>query len=171
MQAKQLQQDEKAIHHSMTAPVSPARAFAIFTEGLANWWPAEYTWSQEALETIAIEPGEGGHCFERGPYGFRCDWGRVLVWEPPHRLVITWQISPKREPQPNPAKASEIEVHFESEGPSRTRLEFEHRHFARHGEGSAEYRTILDSPQGWPYILDRYLNAVAEAEHRHGGFS
>lgn len=170
MHAKQLQQDEKAIHYSMTAPVSPDQAFAIFTEGLADWWPAEYTWSQEVLETITIEPGEGGRCFERGPHGFRCDWGRVLVWEPPHRLVITWQISPKREPQPNPAKASEIEVHFEAKGVSRTRVEFEHRHFARHGEGSAKYRTILDSPQGWPYILNRYLKAVAEDRHRHGGF-
>jgi uncharacterized protein YndB with AHSA1/START domain len=157
---KQLQPDEQAIRLSMVVPASLDQAFDIFTAGLANWWPAEYTWSQEVLETIAIEPGEGGHCFERGPHGFRCDWGRVLVWEPPHRLVFTWQISPKREPEPDPAKSSEVEVRFVSEEPSHTRVEFEHRHFARHGEGGAEYRAALDSPQGWPYILDCYAKAV-----------
>jgi uncharacterized protein YndB with AHSA1/START domain len=111
MNTKQFQQDEKAIHQIMTVPMSVEHAFKIFAEGLASWWPAEYTWSQDVLETIAIEPGEGGRCFERGPHNFECDWGRVLTWEPPHRLAFTWQISPKREPEPNPAKASEVEVH------------------------------------------------------------
>lgn len=157
MPTNQLQQDENAIHRTMTAPVSVKRAFAVFTEALANWWPAEYTWAGDVLETIAIEPGEGGHCFERGPYGFRCDWGRVLIWEPPQRLVFTWQISPKREPLPNPAKSSEIEVRFEPEGSASTRVEFEHRHFARYGEDGAAYRAMLGAPQGWPYILDRYI--------------
>lgn len=160
MNTKQIPQDEKAIRRRMTVKVQPERAFTIFTDELARWWPAEYTWSQDVLETIAIEPGEGGRCFERGPHNFECDWGRVLTWEPPHRLVFTWQISPKREPEPNPAKASEVEVRFESEGTSGTRVEFEHRHFARHGEDAPEYRAGLDSPQGWPYILDRYLKAV-----------
>jgi uncharacterized protein YndB with AHSA1/START domain len=84
----------------------------------------------------------------------------VLVWEPPHRLVFTWQISPRREPEPNPARASEVEVRFEAEGPSRTQVEFEHRHFDRHGEGGAEYQAMLGSPQGWPYILDCYVKVV-----------
>lgn len=144
----------------MTVPAPAERAFAIFTEGLASWWPAEYTWSQDVLATIAIEPGEEGRCFERGPHHFECDWGRVLAWEPPRRLVFTWQISPRREPQPNPLKASEIEIRFEPEGPSATRVEFEHRFFDRHGEGWAEYRAALESPQGWSYILDRYVKAV-----------
>lgn len=160
MRVKQLQADEQPIRLSMTVPASPDHAFAIFTKGLVSWWPAEYTWSQEVLEILAIEPGQGGHCFEQGPHGFRCDWGRVLVWEPPHRLVFTWQISPKREPEPNPARASEVEVRFVAEGPSHTRVEFEHRHFDRHGEGGVEYRAALGSPQGWSYILDRYVKAV-----------
>lgn len=158
---KQLQPDEKAIHRTMTVPTSAKRAFAVFTEELASWWPAEYTWSQDVLKTMAIEPGEGGRCFERGPHNFECDWGRVLVWEPPRRLVFTWQISPKREPEPNPAKASEVKLRFEAEGPFTTRVAFEHRHFARHGEGGAEYRAVLDSPQGWSYILDCYVKSVA----------
>lgn len=136
------------------------RAFALFTEGLATWWPRMYTWAGDVLEVIAIEPRVDGRCFERGPHGFTCDWGRVLVWEPPHRLVFTWQISPKREPQPNPDKASEIEVRFIAEGRATTRVVFEHRGFERHGEGGAAYRAGLASAEGWTMILDCYA-AVA----------
>jgi uncharacterized protein YndB with AHSA1/START domain len=59
--------------HEITVPVPPERAFSLFTEGMTSWWPPEYTWAQRTLEEIAIEPREGGHCFERGPHGFRCD--------------------------------------------------------------------------------------------------
>lgn len=159
MSAERVQQDTQTIHHTMTVPVSINQAFDGFVN-LAAWWPAEYTWSRNVLEMIAIEPRLGGRCFERGPHNFECDWGRVLVWEPPHRLVFTWQISPKREPQPDPSKASEVEVRFGREEPATTRVDFEHRHFERHGEGSADYLAILSSPQGWPYILDRYVQAV-----------
>lgn len=84
----------------------------------------------------------------------------MLAWEPPHRLVFTWQISPERVPEPDPDRASEVEVSFEPESPSRTRVEFEHRRFGRHGDGAAEYRAALNSPQGWPYILDCYRKAI-----------
>jgi uncharacterized protein YndB with AHSA1/START domain len=126
---------------------------------LASWYPSEYTWSQDILDTIAIEGREGGRCFERGPGGFWIDWGRVLVWNPPRRLAFSWQISPERQPIPDPAKASEVELRFEEEGPRSTRIEFEHRGFTRHGEGAEGYRETLGSEQGWPYILDRYVAA------------
>ncbi len=148
------------IHRTLRVDVTAAHAFAVFTGGLATWWPPEYTWAGEVLDTIAIEPRQGGRCFERGPYGFQCDWGRVLVWDPPHKLVFTWQISPRREPQPDPAKASEVEVRFIAEAASTTRVEFEHRNLACHGEEAEAYRAALDSPEGWTYILDRYLAAV-----------
>ena len=128
------------IQRTLTVPASPERAFTVFTGELATWWPPEYTWAQDVLDTIAVEPRESGRCFERGPHGFECDWGRVLVWDPPRRLGFTWQISPQRVPEPNPTKASEIEVRFEAEGPGTTRVEFEHRGFEGHGEGGAGYR-------------------------------
>lgn len=152
---------EDAVRRTMTVPATAAQAFSIFTDKLATWWPPEYTWSQDVLDIIAIEPEEGGRCFERGPHGFECDWGRVLVWDPPHRLVFTWQISPRREPQPDPAQASEIEVRFVPAGAASTRVEFEHRGFSRHGEEGADYRAAMDSAEGWPYIPDRYA-AVKE---------
>jgi uncharacterized protein YndB with AHSA1/START domain len=147
-----------ATRHTCTVSLSPERAFSRFTERLGSWWPPEYTWSQHVLETIGIEPRQGGLCFERGPDGFRCDWGRVLAWEPPRRLLLAWQIDPSRAPQPDPAKASEVDVRFEPDARG-TRVELEHRAFARHGDAGAAYREALASPQGWPYILDRFRNA------------
>jgi uncharacterized protein YndB with AHSA1/START domain len=150
------------IQHVLTVPLSAEPAFALFVHKLMAWWPREYTWSNDVLELIAIEPVLGGRCFERGPQRFEVDWGRVLVWEPPARLVFTWQISPRREPEPNPAKASEVEVRFHPRAANTTEVSFEHRLIDRHGAGSAEYHTALSTPQGWPYILGRY-QAQAEA--------
>jgi len=110
------------IRCAVDVTLPPERAFAFFAEHLAMWWPRDYTWGQDVLEDIAIEPRVGGLCSERGPYGFRCDWGRVLAWEPPHRIALAWQIGPRREPEPNPAKASTLEVTFVPDTPARTRV-------------------------------------------------
>jgi uncharacterized protein YndB with AHSA1/START domain len=144
---------------SVTVPVSPEVAFAAFTEKFGQWWPAEYTWSQDVLEEIGIEPGEGGICFERGPHGMRCDWGRVLTWDPPARLRFTWQISPERVPVPDPSKASEVAVRFLAEGTG-TRVELQHRCFERHGEAAADYARGMGSEQGWPLLLERFAVTV-----------
>lgn len=149
-----LAQDE--IRRTFTVPMPREEAFTLFTEGFGAWWPAEYTWAGNVLEWIGIEPREGGRCSELGPHGFSCDWGRVLAWDPPHRLVLTWQISPARVPEPDPARASEIEVRFAADGSSATGVEFEHRYLARHGEGGGGYHAAMDSAQGWTLILDRY---------------
>jgi uncharacterized protein YndB with AHSA1/START domain len=148
-----------AVRRTLRVYVPAERAFSVFTERFGAWWPREYTWANEVLETIGIEGHEGGHCYECGPNGFLCHWGRVLVWDPPHRLVISWQISPERFPEPNPGKASEVEVRFIPDGPA-TNIELEHRGFARHGSRGAQYRLGMDSPQGWTYILKRYAEAA-----------
>jgi uncharacterized protein YndB with AHSA1/START domain len=92
------------IRRAVTVQAPVERSFAAFTAELASWWPREYTWANETLEAIGIEPREGGHCFELGPGGFHCDWGTVLTWDPPNRLVFAWQIAPSRAPEPNPAR-------------------------------------------------------------------
>jgi uncharacterized protein YndB with AHSA1/START domain len=146
--------------HEITVPASPERAFAVFTEGMTSWWPPEYTWAQKTLEEIAIEPREGGHCYERGPHDFRCDWGRVVTCEPPLKIAFTWQISPQRVPQPDPALASLVEVRFEPGEGTGTRVRLAHRHFSRHGEGAEGYEAAMSSPQGWPLLLERFAAAV-----------
>jgi uncharacterized protein YndB with AHSA1/START domain len=140
------------IHQDLEIAADAGTAFEAFTDGLRNWWPPEYTWSgQSVLVDIGIEPGAGGMCFEIGPHGFRCDWGRVLVWDPPRRLVFHWQIGPGREPVPDPERASEVEVRF-GDG----RLQLTHRGFDRHGPSGGDYRKALASPEGWPEILGRF---------------
>jgi uncharacterized protein YndB with AHSA1/START domain len=146
---------DEPIRQGVTVPVPVEQAFSAFVD-LARWWPREYTWAADTLEDIGIDPREGGFCFEHGPYGFTCHWGRVLVWDPPARLVFTWQIAPDRVPAPDPAKASEVEVRFQPAGTPSTGVELEHRGFARHGDGGHAYRQAMASPGGWPYILDRY---------------
>jgi uncharacterized protein YndB with AHSA1/START domain len=143
------------IRSTVTVPVAPDRAFAAFTDSFGEWWPPEYTWAQHKLEEIGIEPRSGGMCFERGPHGFRCDWGRVVAWEPPGRLVFTWQISPTRVPDPDPDHASEVEVRFEGDGDG-TRVELLHSGFERHGDGADTYSAAMGSEYGWDRILARY---------------
>jgi uncharacterized protein YndB with AHSA1/START domain len=144
--------------HEKTVAFPPERAFALFTRGMTDWWPPEYTWAQKTLVQIGIEPHEGGHCFELGPHGFRCDWGRVVTCEPPARIAFTWQITAQRVPQPDPARASLVEVRFTPDGDA-TRVELAHRHFSRHGEGAESYEAAMSSPQGWPYLLERFAAA------------
>jgi len=148
-----------AITTTVTVPTSPDRAFAVFFDRFADWWPSEFTWSQDVLETVALEPHEGGRAFERGPDGFHIDWGRMREVERPRRALFTWQISPRREPVPDPTRASEVEVRFEEVDGGTTRVELEHRGFSRHGEGADEYRQMMGE-QGWPYALERYAQAV-----------
>jgi uncharacterized protein YndB with AHSA1/START domain len=143
-------------------PPAPAEAFRLFAEHLGAWWPPEYTWSGAVLEAIGIEPRVGGMCWERGPHGFRCDWGRVVAWEPGVRLAFTWQISPARVPEPDPGRASQVSITFTGAGEGTgTTVELVHDGFERHGAGAEGYAEAMGSPQGWPYMLGRYVDAAA----------
>ncbi|MCW3839476.1 SRPBCC family protein [Micromonospora yasonensis] len=154
--------DRFSLRCRLLAPTSAERAFAVFTGSLTDWWVREYTWSgPDALAELGVEPRSGGMLYEIGPYGFRNDFGRVLTWDPPRRLVFTWQIGPDRVPVPEPARASEVEVLFLPDGPDRTRVEVEHRNFDRHGEAAEGYREALTA--GWHELLRRYLATVTRA--------
>ena len=131
-------------------------AFDSFVNKFNKWWPEEYTWSGNVLEIINIEPKVNGKCYEIGPNHFRYDWGRVLKFEHPNKIVFTWQISPSRVPEPNPDKVSEIKIEFITINKSFTRTEFEHKCFSKHGDGWENYLETLKSEQGWPYILDKF---------------
>lgn len=149
-----------SLRTTLRVPAEPERAFAVFTSGLSDWWVKEYTWSgPQALIDIGIEPWANGMAYEIGPHGFRTDWGRVLAWHPPRRLVFTWQIGPDRAPVPDPARASEVEVHFRPDGRGHTRVDVEHRGFDRHGADAEGYREALTA--GWHELMSRYAATIA----------
>src|SRR5215207_2171460 len=101
-----------AISGKVTVNVPVERAFEVFTASLGSWWPAEYHIGGADMANAVLEPHVGGRWYEKGVDGSECDWGRVLEWEPPHHLVITWQINGQWQYDPDPAHASEVEVRF-----------------------------------------------------------
>jgi uncharacterized protein YndB with AHSA1/START domain len=108
-----------------------------------------------------FEPRVGGHVYDRGVDGSECRWARVLAFEPPNRVVLSWDISPRWQIETDPGKTSEWEVRFIAETPSRTRLELEHRHLERHGQGWEGVREGVEGDQGWPLYLKRFAERVA----------
>jgi uncharacterized protein YndB with AHSA1/START domain len=127
-------------------------ALSAFTGQIHQWWPAKYTWSQEVLQELKINPSTNGLFTEIGPNGFRADWGRVLSIEA-GKIIFLWQIGPQRTPEPNPEKASTVEVNFKNTEEGKTIVDLEHRNFEKHGEGFEEYRNAMDSEHGWESIL------------------
>jgi uncharacterized protein YndB with AHSA1/START domain len=147
------------VRKTITVNADPERAFEVFTAGHGGWWPASYHIGEAGYETAVIEPFEGGRWFERGVDGSECDWGRVLAWEPPSRLVLSWQISAKWAYDPD--LVTELEIRFEPEGTGQTRVELEHRHLDRMGDQAESMRATFESEQGWGGILDRYAAEVS----------
>ncbi len=136
------------VRKSVTVARPAADAFRVFTDEIHRWWPLErYSVFGERASTVSIEACEGGSIVERSSDGDESRWGEVLVWEPPHRLVISWH------PNPDAAAATEIDVRFFEEDGS-ARVELEHRGWARLGDEAAEARDSYDS--GWPLVLARY---------------
>jgi len=137
-------------------------AFDTFVNNFNDWWPKEYTWSKDSLEEIKIETKIDGLCTEIGPYGFRCDWGRVTDYIPGKTIRFTWQIGPEREPVPNPEKAGHVTLDFHMKGNDRTAIELKHVDFYKYGEQGSEYCKMMGSDQGWKYILDCFKNYCSE---------
>jgi len=149
-----------SVRHSIVVEAPREHAFEVFTRGIDTWWFRDHSIGTEPLQEVVMEPREGGRVFERGIHGAECDWGRVLVWEPPTRLMVAWQIGGDWQFNPELAHASEYEVRFIAGAPARTRVEFEHRHFERHGQAG---QTIHDAVEkGWPKLLAAYA-ATAKA--------
>ncbi len=144
---------------NIDAPIE--RAFAVFTEKMASWWPATHHIAKQPFQEIVIEPRAGGRWLERAADGSECPWGRVLAWEPPDRVSFSWHLQADWQFDPNPEKASEVEIRFFSEGARKTRVELEHRGLERHGAGWEQIRTGVDSPGGWSAILENFAKALA----------
>ena len=147
------------ISGKITVSVPVEQAFRVFTSSFDSWWPREYHFGQAEMAEAILEPGEGGRWYERGTDGTERDWGRVLVWEPPQRLVVTWQTNGLYQYDPDPAHASEIEVRFTADGPEQTVVELEHRYLDRLASGDA-IRGMIQSGGGWIAILELFAKAA-----------
>jgi uncharacterized protein YndB with AHSA1/START domain len=141
------------------APIE--RAFSVFTEGIGSWWPPEHRILQVEVAEMVFEPREGGHIYDRGVDGSECHWARVLAYEPPTRLVFSWDINLQWQLESDPQRTSEVEVLFVAEGPDRTRVVLEHRNIDRHGEGWEQMRDVVASPDGWGLTLRTFQAGLA----------
>ena len=152
---------DTAVFTSSVVQAPIERAFQVFTEGMPTWWPAEHHILEAELAELVFEPRVGGRIVDRGVDGSECAWARVLAYEPPHRVVFSWDINTDWKLETDPAKASEVEVRFVAESPDRTRVELEHRELQRHGEGWQSMRNAIGSADGWPAVWQAYEPALA----------
>ncbi|AEA26505.1 Activator of Hsp90 ATPase 1 family protein [Pseudonocardia dioxanivorans CB1190] len=144
---------------SLAVPVE--HAFAVFTGDINTWWPHQFHIGAADIAEVILEPRVGGRWYERGVDDSECDWGRVLVWEPPHRIVFTWQINGTWQYDPDPTKASEIEARFRSDGDHQSIVDVEHRLFERLDGGDA-IRGAINGGGGWALLLEGYATSVKD---------
>jgi uncharacterized protein YndB with AHSA1/START domain len=141
------------------APVE--RAFTVFTRDIGTWWPPEHHLLEGELAEMVFEPRVGGNVYDRAVDGTECHWSRVLAYDPPHRVVFSWDINPQWQVETDPARTSEIEVLFVPEGPERTRVELEHRNLERHGDGWEGMHSAVGAPDGWDLGMTAFADAVS----------
>jgi len=144
---------ELVVRKSVTVACGPERAFRVFTEGIAAWWPLEtHSVGEKDAETVVLEGREGGRFYERLRSGEEHDWGHVTVWDPPSRLSYTWY------PGRGQGTAGEVEMRFVPDGAG-TRVELEHRGWENYGPGVDEMVKRYET--GWEHVLDRYADSAA----------
>ena len=143
----------------VAAPID--RAFTVFTRDFGAFKPREHNILPVPLAETVVETHVGGHIIDRGTDGTECRWARVLVYEPPTRFVFSWDISPRWTVETDAARTSEVEVTFTALDAARTRVDLEHRHLDRHGDGWDAVRGGVGSDEGWPLYLDRFSALLA----------
>ena len=158
------QAEQTSIRTDIVVEAPQERAFRVFVERFDEIKPRDHSLLDAELAESIFEPEAGGRVYDRGVDGSECQWGRVLAYEPPERIVFSWDISPRWELETDLQRTSEVEVRFVAEAPERTRLELEHRHLERHGEGWEGLGESVASDQGWALYLARFAEQVGKAE-------
>ena len=143
------------VRQDLRVNVTPERAFEIFTAGLVRWWSKHYSINQSPIKDIVIEPRADGRWFERGEDGSECQWGKVLAWEPPSRLLLAWQITPSFSYDPD--LVTELDVRFIAED-NGTRVKLEHR-LEGYGAAAEDVFTVFDG--GWQGLLESFAQQAA----------
>jgi uncharacterized protein YndB with AHSA1/START domain len=151
---------DTSVRTSIVVEAPIERAFKVFVEDFDRIKPREHNMLGVAIAETVFEPRVGGNIYDRGVDGSECRWARVLAYEPPERVVFSWDISPQWQLETDREKTSEVEVRFVSETPERTRLELEHRGLDRHGPGWENARAGVEADQGWPLYLQRFAHLL-----------
>lgn len=147
------------VRKSIEVELAPLDAFQLFTSDMAAWWPATHHINSSPFVEIMIEPRVGGGWYEVGQDGSTCQWGSILAWDPPHKVVFAWGLQSDWKFSPDLSRSSEVEVRFLPVGDSATLIEFEHRYFERHAEGLKIAGSVS---QGWSQVLERYTQLAQQ---------
>jgi uncharacterized protein YndB with AHSA1/START domain len=151
---------QAVVQRSIVVNGTPEQAFEVFTQRFDAIKPREHNLLGSPIVETVLEPRVGGRILDRGEDGTECAWARILAFEPPTRLVFSWDIGPTWQLEEDPDDTSEVEVRFVAEGPNRTRVELEHRHLDRHGNGWESLRDSIADDQGWTLYLERYAGLL-----------
>jgi uncharacterized protein YndB with AHSA1/START domain len=155
------QAQQATVRQEIVLEAPADRAFRVFTEQMDKIKPREHNMLGVDIAETVFEPRAGGRIYDRGTDGSECEWASVSAYEPPDRVVFSWNVSPYWQVETDPAKRSEVEVRFIGESPERTRVELEHRHLDRHGGGWEGLRDGVAAPDGWPLYLQRYTDLLS----------
>ena len=147
---------QTAVHLEIVVAAPLERAFAVFTERFGDIKPPEHNLLTAPIAETVLEPRVGGHIVDRAVDGSECRWARILAYDPPNRIVFSWDISPRWQLETDADLTSEVEVRFVADGPERTLVELEHRNLDRHGTGWESVSEGVEGDQGWPLYLARY---------------
>jgi uncharacterized protein YndB with AHSA1/START domain len=154
------QATDTSVHTSIVVEAPIERAFKVFVEDFDRIKPREHNMLAVDIAETVFEPRAGGHIYDRGVDGSQCRWARVLAYEPPNRVVFSWDISPQWQIETDLERTSDVEVRFIAEASERTRVELEHRNLDRHGNGWEAERDGVGGEQGWPLYLERFAEQV-----------
>jgi len=152
----------EVVRRQIVVPAPIDKAFIVFTERFGDFKPPEHNLLAAPIAETVFEPRVGGYIYDRATDGSECRWARVLVYEPPQRVVFSWDIGPTWQIEEDPDHASEVEVRFIAETPDHTRVELEHRNIDRHGPGWQAVADGVGQDQGWPLYLERYASLFTE---------
>ena len=153
--------DDTVVRREIVVAAPIAHAFKTFTQRFGDFKPPEHNLLASPITRTAFDTRVGGHIYDVAEDGSECRWARILAFEPPDRVVFSWDISPNWQLEVDPRNASEVEVRFVAETPERTRVELEHRHLDRHGEGWEGVREGVADDAGWHLYLARFADLLA----------
>jgi uncharacterized protein YndB with AHSA1/START domain len=153
---------DASVKKSIVVSASVERAFDVFTSGFDSWWPRSHHIGKSPMKEAIIEGRVGGRCYTTQEDGTDCPWGTVILWDPPHRLVMAWQITHEWGFQPDLSRSSEVEVRFTAEPGGGTRVDLDHRHFERMGPDGETMRTGVGGPGGWSSLMNLFKERVEQ---------